>query len=108
MSDFYDNGQNAADNNTIYVGYDWDNIRFSLYNATTPTYSPPMQDTAGVDDAYDFGSAMPAVSIWPSATARSERSATRSTRPSTATSATGRTAYLLMQASSDRASYVIV
>ena len=48
--DNYFDGMDAADNNAIYEGYDWDTERWSLNN------SVPLQDTPGNGNTIDFGS----------------------------------------------------
>ena len=53
----YMDGQDGADNNPAFVGYDWDTERYSLYNATLKVWETPRQDTPGLDASYDFGSA---------------------------------------------------
>jgi prepilin-type N-terminal cleavage/methylation domain-containing protein/prepilin-type processing-associated H-X9-DG protein len=47
--DNYENGQDRADNESLYVGYDNDLNRM--------TFVPPLQDQAGYSDPFAFGSA---------------------------------------------------
>ncbi len=44
-------GLPPADNNSLFIGYDWDNIRWAYPG------NMPMRDTSGVDSATQFGSA---------------------------------------------------
>ncbi len=44
-------GQPPGDNNSLFIGHDWDNMRWAL------AASPPMVDTPGVDSDTQFGSA---------------------------------------------------
>ena len=55
--DYYENGFDAADNETMYNGYDNDNHRSTYYNASTGQGWTPLQDKSGISDAYRFGSA---------------------------------------------------
>lgn len=56
--DRYYDGQDPADNNPAYCGYDWDYNRWSRYNSGNNTYVDlPRQDTPGNPDLYSFGSA---------------------------------------------------
>jgi len=52
--DHYDDGTDAADNNSAYEGYDWDTERWSLGGV-----SPPLQDTPGYWEDSAYGSAHP-------------------------------------------------
>jgi prepilin-type N-terminal cleavage/methylation domain-containing protein/prepilin-type processing-associated H-X9-DG protein len=56
--DWYYNGEDGADNETMYIGYDNDICRTTYYNPDDPntTYTP-MQDTPGTSDGARFGSA---------------------------------------------------
>jgi len=56
VPDNYYNGNDAADNEPMYIGYDNDICRTTYYNGTTPTHTP-MQDTSGYQDSNRFGSA---------------------------------------------------
>jgi prepilin-type N-terminal cleavage/methylation domain-containing protein/prepilin-type processing-associated H-X9-DG protein len=56
-ADHYLDGEEGTDNNLAYEGYDWDDVRWGLWNGSTKTYSPPLQDTPGYSDYIDFGSA---------------------------------------------------
>jgi prepilin-type N-terminal cleavage/methylation domain-containing protein/prepilin-type processing-associated H-X9-DG protein len=61
-SDRYTNGEDPADNNAIYEGYDWDTERWSIpYTDSNGKlrYTVPMQDTPGSGDSSNFGSAHP-------------------------------------------------
>jgi len=49
--DHYTNGQDGADNENLYAGFDNDNQR--------DTYSPPHRDRPGYTDTFSFGSAHP-------------------------------------------------
>jgi prepilin-type N-terminal cleavage/methylation domain-containing protein/prepilin-type processing-associated H-X9-DG protein len=49
--DHYTNGQDPADNENLYTGFDNDNSR--------DTYSPPQRDRPGYTDTFSFGSAHP-------------------------------------------------
>ena len=53
-SDCYTNGQDGADNENLYVGYDNDNFRL-----THPNFGPPRQDQPGLVNGYIFGSPHP-------------------------------------------------
>ncbi len=46
-------GQPPADNDSLFIGYDWDNVRWAYQQ------SMPLPDTAGVDSVSQFGSAAP-------------------------------------------------
>ena len=93
--DWYFTGQDPADDQSLYSGFNNDNSR-----STSPTYnSPPRQDTSGYWNEGIWGSATPARSIWPSATGRCDGSTIRSTRPSTAAWATGTTGWRSTQRS---------
>ena len=52
--DHYHDGTDAADNNSVYEGYDWDTERWSLGGV-----SPPMPDQSGYDNDSVYGSAHP-------------------------------------------------
>ncbi|MCC7083964.1 MAG: DUF1559 domain-containing protein [Pirellulales bacterium] len=56
---FYDNGQDSGDNETLFGGYDWDNVRWTTDPDLNPpqSYYPPLQDRAGFSDSWRFGSA---------------------------------------------------
>jgi prepilin-type N-terminal cleavage/methylation domain-containing protein/prepilin-type processing-associated H-X9-DG protein len=56
-ADHYLDGQEGTDNNVVYEGYDWDDVRWSIWDGATKTYRPPLQDTPGYSDYLDFGSA---------------------------------------------------
>ena len=51
MPENYDNGSDPADNESIYLGCDWDYVRW--------TENPPIRDTSAKLDTYRFGSAHP-------------------------------------------------
>jgi prepilin-type N-terminal cleavage/methylation domain-containing protein/prepilin-type processing-associated H-X9-DG protein len=56
--DNYYNGADAADNETLFVGYDNDNHRTTYYTPSSPgSAQTPMQDRPGLADMYRFGSA---------------------------------------------------
>jgi prepilin-type N-terminal cleavage/methylation domain-containing protein len=56
--DNYTTGIDWADNNAVFEGYDWDTERWSLWiGSPVNHFSPPLQDTPGLDDYSDFGSA---------------------------------------------------
>jgi prepilin-type N-terminal cleavage/methylation domain-containing protein len=55
--DHYNDGLDWADNNAAYQGYDWDNCRWTYWDDTNKTFTVPVQDTPGVVDIVDFGSA---------------------------------------------------
>jgi prepilin-type N-terminal cleavage/methylation domain-containing protein/prepilin-type processing-associated H-X9-DG protein len=57
-TDYYYNGDDGADNETMYIGYDNDIYRTTYYNPDDPntTYTP-IQDTPGRSDGARFGSA---------------------------------------------------
>ncbi len=54
--DYYYNGLDGADNESLYNGYDNDIIRYTYYDGVHPDHVP-MQDTPGVVDYNRFGSA---------------------------------------------------
>jgi hypothetical protein len=49
IPDHYTDGQEGTDNNPVYAGFDWDYMRW--------TFAPPVQDTVGLSDWNDWGSA---------------------------------------------------
>jgi prepilin-type N-terminal cleavage/methylation domain-containing protein len=51
-TDQYETGQDYGDNECLFSGYDWDNIRWT-------TDGTPRQDQAGLDNYYVFGSVHP-------------------------------------------------
>jgi prepilin-type N-terminal cleavage/methylation domain-containing protein/prepilin-type processing-associated H-X9-DG protein len=55
--DNYYDGADWADNNSVIQGYDWDQVRWSV--ADSYGVGLPNQDTAGMTDYCDFGSAHP-------------------------------------------------
>jgi prepilin-type N-terminal cleavage/methylation domain-containing protein/prepilin-type processing-associated H-X9-DG protein len=60
--DAYLDGSDAADNNPIYEGYDWDICRWSVpyLGADGKThYSVPVRDMPGLSNSTDYGSAHP-------------------------------------------------
>jgi prepilin-type N-terminal cleavage/methylation domain-containing protein/prepilin-type processing-associated H-X9-DG protein len=56
-ADHYLDGYEGTDNNMTYEGYDWDNTRWSNWDSTTSSYSPPYEDAPGYSDWINFGSA---------------------------------------------------
>ncbi|MFZ1936928.1 MAG: DUF1559 domain-containing protein [Thermoguttaceae bacterium] len=54
--DYYYNGTDWADNESMYAGEDNDTNRTTYYDGVNPNHAP-MQDTAGVSDLVRFGSA---------------------------------------------------
>ena len=90
--DYYLNGMDGADNESMYCGYDNDNHRTTYYDGTHPDHQP-MQDMPGyAGNCATFGSGTLSVATWHCATARCGRSTTRSIRRPTAAWATARTA----------------
>ncbi|MCA9099683.1 MAG: DUF1559 domain-containing protein, partial [Planctomycetales bacterium] len=59
-SDKYKTGDDPADNETIYGGYDWDYIRWTGRNMVLQPEHVPRQDTPGFNTNYAYGSAHPA------------------------------------------------
>jgi prepilin-type N-terminal cleavage/methylation domain-containing protein/prepilin-type processing-associated H-X9-DG protein len=58
VPDNYYNGNDGADNESIFAGTDNDNLRVTYYNGNTATHTP-IQDTPGRWDSNRFGSAHP-------------------------------------------------
>jgi prepilin-type N-terminal cleavage/methylation domain-containing protein len=57
-ADAYNDGTDWADNNAVFEGHDWDIERWSVWiGSPVNDYSPPLQDTPGLMDYSDFGSA---------------------------------------------------
>ncbi len=55
--DFYENGEDYGDNENAYTGLNWDNVRGCKDDKNT--FQPPLQDTPGHEDYWNFGSAHP-------------------------------------------------
>ena len=49
IPDHYADGLEGTDNNPVYAGFDWDYMRW--------VFTPPQQDTVGLSDWNDWGSA---------------------------------------------------
>ncbi len=56
-ADHYHDGYEGTDNNMAYEGYDWDDVRWSIWDSLAKTYSSPLPDTPGYSDYINFGSA---------------------------------------------------
>ena len=76
--DYYYNGTDWADNESMYAGEDNDTNRTTYYDGVNPDHTP-MQDTPGISDLVRFGAPTPIASTCASVTARFGRSVTRST-----------------------------
>jgi prepilin-type N-terminal cleavage/methylation domain-containing protein/prepilin-type processing-associated H-X9-DG protein len=59
-ADLYTNGQDGGDNQSLFVGFDDDNCRFTGGPHSFVSYLPPLRDQNGVAQIYGFGSAHPA------------------------------------------------
>jgi prepilin-type N-terminal cleavage/methylation domain-containing protein/prepilin-type processing-associated H-X9-DG protein len=57
--DYYFNGTAGGDNECMYIGMDWDIVRYTYESAGTGSFLPPRQDLPGTDDYFRFGSAHP-------------------------------------------------
>ena len=53
--DHYNNGQDGADNETMFSGCENDNNRSTYYNAANGPTNTPMQDRAGYRDYDRYG-----------------------------------------------------
>ena len=53
----YETGDDKANNESVYNGYDNDNCRSTYYNASSKIGRPPQQDRPGYSDTVSFGSA---------------------------------------------------
>jgi prepilin-type N-terminal cleavage/methylation domain-containing protein/prepilin-type processing-associated H-X9-DG protein len=59
QGDFIATGQDGGDNQSLFVGFDADNCRFTGGPASYASYLPPARDQKGVRRIYAFGSAHP-------------------------------------------------
>jgi prepilin-type N-terminal cleavage/methylation domain-containing protein/prepilin-type processing-associated H-X9-DG protein len=59
-ADRYTTGQDGGDNQSLFVGFDADNCRFTGGPDSYAGYLPPVRDEPGVERLYGFGSAHPA------------------------------------------------